>query len=197
MPANQRSQSETRAMEERAGVPGMLDLPTLEEYCRSEIENGCLADPTNARFSGELLRRATSQDNQQAREAWQRCFGEVLRSWLRRHPRTEEACCFDSEEGYLAQTFERFWQAVADWQSRGCTSLPTVLRYLQTCLNAVLLDSLRSKAWPKGISLQEPAHSGEQPGGIIWVIAKCGNASKSCSLKFVSVGWPTCSFMVT
>src|SRR5437588_708521 len=101
MQANQQSQSEARDMEERAGVPGMLDLPILEEHCRSEIENDCLADPTNARFSFELLRHATSRDNQEAREAWQRCFGEVLRSWLHRHPRSEEACRFDTQEHYL------------------------------------------------------------------------------------------------
>jgi hypothetical protein len=151
-------------MEERAVVPSMLDLSTLEEHCMSEIENGCLGDPINARFSFELLRHATSQDNQEAREAWQRCFGEVLRSWLRRHPRTEETCRIDSEEHYLAQTFECFWQTVADWQLRACTSLPTVLRYLQACLNGVLLDSLRTKVRPKEIPLQESAHSEEQPG---------------------------------
>src|ERR1700676_3035174 len=155
MPANQQSQSEARAMEERTVVSGMLDLSTLEERCMSEIENDCLADPTNARFSFELLRHATSRDNQQAREAWQRCFGEVLRSWLRRHPRTEEACRFDSEEHYLAQTFECFWQTVADWQLQTSTSLPNVLRYLQVCLQRVLLDSLRAGGGPKRIALQE------------------------------------------
>ena len=79
MQTNQRSQAETRAMQERARLSGMLELATLEEQCRSEIEHGCLADPTNARFSCELLHRAISPDNQEAREAWQWCFGEVLR----------------------------------------------------------------------------------------------------------------------
>src|SRR6266851_3022091 len=106
MQANEQSQSEARAMEERAVVPGMLDLSTLEERCMSEIENDCLGDPTNARFSFELHHRATWQGNQEAREAWQRCFSGILRSWLHRHPRSEEACRFDSEEHYLAQGFE-------------------------------------------------------------------------------------------
>lgn len=110
MQANQQLQSVARAMEERAVVPSLLDLSTLEERCMSEIENGCLGDPANARYSLELLRHATSRDNQEAREVWQRCFGEVLRSWLYRHPRSEEVCRFDGEERYLAQTFECFWQ---------------------------------------------------------------------------------------
>jgi len=152
-------------MEERAGVSSMLDLSTLAERCMSEIENDGFRDLTNAQFSLELLRHATWQGSQEAREAWQRCFGEVLRSWLSRHPRTEEACRFDSEEHYLSQTFECFWQTADDWQLRACTSLPTVLGYLQACLNGVLLDSLRTKVRPKRIPLQEPAHSEEQPEG--------------------------------
>jgi WD40 repeat protein len=142
-----------------------LDLSTLEACCRREIENENLADLANACFSIELLRRATTHDNQQAWEAWQRCFTEVLRSWLRRHPRAEEACHVDSEERYLARTFECFRQAMAAGQLPASTSLPTVLRYLQACLNGVLLDALRSKARPQGIRLQEPADPEELAGG--------------------------------
>jgi hypothetical protein len=142
----------------------MLNLSTLEERCMSEIENDCLGDPTNARFSFELLHRATWQGNQEAREAWQRCFSGILRGWLHRHPRKEEVGRFDSEEHYLAQGFECFWQAIADQQQLEFLQLSTVLRYLQACLNGVLLDSLRTKVRPKGIPLQEPAHSEEQPG---------------------------------
>lgn len=165
MQANQQLQSVARAMEERAVVPSLLDLSTLEERCMSEIENGCLGDPANARYSLELLRHATSRDNQEAREVWQRCFGEVLRSWLYRHPRSEEVCRFDGEERYLAQTFECFWQTVDDWQLQASTSLPTVLRYLQACQHGVLLDALRGEGVPKGIALQALVHSEEQPGG--------------------------------
>ncbi len=157
MQANQQSQSEARAMEERAVVPSMLDLSTLEELCRSEIESNCLGDPTNARFSFELLRHATSQDNQEAREAWQRCFGEVLRGWLHRHPRSEEACRFDSEENYLAQTFECFWQTVADLEF---TELSTALRCLQASLHGVLLGTFRAHTRPRGIPALEPNNPG-------------------------------------
>jgi hypothetical protein len=165
MQVNRLSQSETRALEARAGGPSMLDLSTLEELCRSEIESNRLADPTSTRFSFELLRCAVSRDSQQAREAWQRCLGDVLRNWLHRHPRADEVCRVGGEEGYLARTFECFWRTVADGQLPASTSLPTVLRYLQACLNGVLLDALRTKVRPKEIPLQEFAHSEEQPGG--------------------------------
>jgi hypothetical protein len=153
--------SEVEPLEERIVATTTLNLSTLEELCRSEIESNCLGDPTNARFSFELLRHATLQDNQEAREAWQRCFGEVLRSWLRRHPRTEEACRFDSEEHYLAQTFECFWQTVADWQLIEFTELSTALRCLQASLTGVLLDTFRAHTRPRGIQSSELDNSGE------------------------------------
>jgi hypothetical protein len=147
-------------MEERAGVSSLLDLSTLEERCMSEIENDCLGDPTNARFSFELLRHATSQDNQEAREAWQRCLGEVLRSWLRRHPRTEEACRLDSEEHFLAQAFERFWQKMAERQQLECAALSTALIFLQASLQSVLLDTLRTHAGPRRIAPLKSPNAG-------------------------------------
>jgi hypothetical protein len=165
MQANQPAQLEARAMQEPSLVPATLDLSTLEACCRSEIEKGFLADPNTARFSIELLRRATSQNNQQVWEAWQRCFGKVLRGWLRRHPGAAEACHVGSEELYLVRTFERFRQAVTDGQLPASTPLSTVLKYLQACLNGVLLDALRSQARPQGIPLQEPADPEEQAGG--------------------------------
>lgn len=165
MQVNQQTHMEVRAMQEQSCIPSTLDLATLEVCCRSEIEHACLKDAVNAPFSFELLRRATSQDNQQAWEAWQRCVASVLRSWLRRHPRAEQVCHLGSEEGCLARTFECFRQAVAAGQLQACTSLPTMLRYLQACLNGVLLDALRSTARPKGIPLQELADPEEQSGG--------------------------------
>jgi len=87
-----------------------------------------------------------------------------VRSWLRDHPSKEAACCWESEEHYLSLAFERFRQAAAGGQLQARTSLPTVLRYLQACLNGVLLDSLRAKVRPGRIALQEPAQAEEQPG---------------------------------
>jgi hypothetical protein len=165
MQAKQQSQPEARALQEHSRVPDMLDLSTLEACCRREIENNCLADQTNAPFSIALLRRATTQDDQQAWEAWQRCVASVLRRWLHHHHRTEQACPCGDEELYLSRTFVRFRQAATTGQLHASTSLPTVLRCLQACLNGVLLDALRSKARPQGISLQEFAGPAAHPGG--------------------------------
>jgi sulfur transfer complex TusBCD TusB component (DsrH family) len=147
-------------MEEQAVLSSMLDLSTLEERCMSEIENDSFKDLTNAQFSLELLHRAASQGSQEAREAWQRCFSGILRGWLHRHPRKVEACRFDSEEHYLAQAFERFWQTMTERQQLECTALSTALIYLQASLQGVLLDTLRAHAGPRRIASLKSRNAG-------------------------------------
>jgi hypothetical protein len=153
---DKQTQTEERAMEERAGVSSMLDLSTLEKRCMSEIENDDLRYLTNAQFSSELLHRATWQGNQQAREAWQRCFSGVVREWLHQHPRKEELGRIDTEERYLAQAFELFWQMMAEQRQLEYTRLATALKYLQASLQGVLLDMLSAHTRPKGIAVLEP-----------------------------------------
>jgi hypothetical protein len=110
-----------------------------------------------------LLRQALEGDQ----EAWagvEQSLGETVHSWLRSHPSKEAACCWVSEEHYVSLAFERFRQAVSAGQLPACTSLSTVLRYLQACLYGVLLDALRVNARPSGIVLKGLAHVEEQPG---------------------------------
>src|SRR6266566_2323253 len=113
----------------------------------------------------EALLRQMLEGDQEAWAGGEQCLGETVRSWLRDHPSKEAACCWESEEYYVSLTFEHFRQVVAAGQLQAHTSPPTVLRYLQACLNGVLLDSLRANGGPKGMTLQEPAHAEEQAGG--------------------------------
>ena len=113
----------------------------------------------------EALLRQMLEGDQEAWAGVEQCLGETVRSWLRDHPSKEAACCWESEEHYVSLTFEHFRQVVAAGQLQVHTSLPTILRYLQACLNGVLLDSLRANGGPKGMTLQQPAHAEEQAGG--------------------------------
>ena len=60
---------------------------------------------------GQLLRRAIVQEDEDAWAGIQHCFGALVCRWLHRHPKVDVACRLDSEESYIAQTFERFWLA--------------------------------------------------------------------------------------
>src|SRR5207302_5406887 len=57
---------------------------------------------------------------------------------------------------YVAQTFERFWQATALTQKVAFNTLAAALRYLHLSLNGAILDSLRSNARSREVSLPEP-----------------------------------------
>ena len=91
------------------------------------------------------------------------CFGEIVLGWLRRHPSKATACRLESEENYVALTFERFWQATALTQHVSFRTLAAALQYLRASLHGAVLDTLRAYSRPKEVPLPEPGEQGE-PG---------------------------------
>jgi hypothetical protein len=138
-----------------------LSLPLLAAQCLRELDNYRRGEPCTEAYGLELLRRATIQDNQEAWAWVQHCFGENVRSWLRHHPKREVAYRLESEENYVAQAFERFWQATALNQRVEFSTLAAALQYLRTSLNGAILDTLRAYARPREVSLPEPGEPGE------------------------------------
>ena len=80
---------------------------------------------------------------------------------MRRHPQREVACRLKSEENYVAQTFERSWQATAFNQRVEFRTLAAALQYLHASLNGAILDMIRTCARPREISLPWPGEAGE------------------------------------
>ncbi len=138
-----------------------MGLPELAAQCLRELGNYRRGEPCTDAYGLELLRRATFQDNQEAWAWVQHCFGEMVRGWLRRHPQREVACRLESEENYVAQTFERFWQATAFNQRVEFSTLAAALQYLRASLNGAILDMLRAYARPREVSLPGPGEPGE------------------------------------
>jgi hypothetical protein len=112
-------------------------------------------------YSVELLRRATLQDDQEARVWVQHCFGGVVLDWLRRHLKKARAYRLEREEHYVAQAFERFWQSTTSHQRVECTTLAVALQYLRASLHGAILDKLRADAQPRESSRPEPTEPGE------------------------------------
>ena len=135
---------------------GTLTIPALAAQCLREIDSFRRGEPCTDTCSVELVRRATIQGVQETRAWVQHCFGEVVRNWLQGHPSKEAACRLESEENYIAQTFERFWQATALTQHVEFSTLAGTLRYLRASLNGVIVDMLRTVARPREVSLPQP-----------------------------------------
>jgi hypothetical protein len=138
-----------------------MSLPELAAQCLRELGNYHRGEPCTDAYGLELLRRATFQDNQEAWAWVQHCFGGMVRGWLRRHPKREVACRLESDENYVAQTFERFSQATAFNQRVEFSTLAAALQYMRASLNGVILDMLRAYARPGEISLPGPGEPGE------------------------------------
>ncbi len=133
-----------------------MSLPALAAQCLRELDHYRRGEPCTDTYGIELLHRATFQDNQEAWTWVQHCFGVMVRGWLRRHPQRKVACRLESEETYVAQTFERFWQATAFNQRVEFSTLAAALQYLRASLNGAILDMLRVYARPREVSLPGP-----------------------------------------
>jgi DNA-directed RNA polymerase specialized sigma24 family protein len=140
---------------------GEMSLRVLAAHCVRELNTYCRGEPCTETYGVELLRRATVQGDQEAWTWVQHCFGGVLLNWLRRHPQRAHGCRLESEENYVAQAFERFWQATASNQQVEFSTLAAAMQYLRASLNGAILDTLRAYARPREISLPEPGESGE------------------------------------
>jgi hypothetical protein len=73
----------------------------------------------------------------------------------------EVACRLESEEHYVAQAFERFWQATAFNQQVEFSTLAAALQFLRASLNGAILDTLRTYTRSREVSLPEPGEPRE------------------------------------
>src|SRR6266566_4136364 len=138
-----------------------ISLPVLAAQCLRELDHYRSGEPCTDAYGLELFHRATFQDDQEAWAWVQHCFGGMVRGWLRRHPQREVACRLESEENYVAQTFERFWQATASTRHVEFITLAAALQYLRASLNGAILDTLRAYARPGEVMLPETGEAGE------------------------------------
>ena len=138
-----------------------LGNEALAAHCSREIDNYRNGEPSTDEYGLELLKRAIVQGDQEAWVGVQHCFNELVRRWLRRHPKREVASRLESEENYVAQTFERFWQATASTRHVEFNTLAAALQYLRASLNGVILDTLRAYARPREVMLPETGEAGE------------------------------------
>jgi hypothetical protein len=159
-------------------APDAMSVSALATECKREISTYGREGPSSDAYSVELLLRATVYESQEARASLQECLSEVVRNWLHHHPRREIVCLRNSEEDYLARTFERFWQAAAHAQERAFGSLALALRYLHASLNGVLLETLRTFSRQGAVSIPGPRESGDPdmedaiPAAEVWAVLK-------------------------
>ncbi len=146
-------------------------LPSAASY------SGC-GDVYYDQYYLDMFRRALIQCDRYAQEYIQHHFAAVVLDWLRRHPRRALACHLTSEEHYVNQAFEHFWQMSLQHQELEVPSLACALLYLRTSLNSVILDALRSSFRPQESLLLKTASTGDSfadshsSGQEVWEIVE-------------------------
>ena len=155
-------EQEEPAIRRREGASIALGNRALAEQCVLELGAYSRGEPGDQGYGLELFRRATVEGDLEAWEWVQRCFGEIVLAWLRRHPSRAIACRLESEEKFIALTFERFWQATALTQQVSFSMLAAALQYLRASLHGAILDSLRTYSWHKESSLPELSEAGAE-----------------------------------
>ena len=167
----------SRAMNiDKEGQPRNMSVRILAVLCQREINGHRLGAAQGIQYCLELFHRARVQHDDDALEALRQCFSGILRDWIRRHPQKEVLCRFESEEYYTALAFERFWQAAMHLEDLEFGILTVALAYLQSSLNAVILDALRTYAQSSKVAFLETDDTGEpvvendENGGALWEI---------------------------
>ena len=161
---------------DKEGQPRNMRVRILVVFCQREINGHRRGEAQGIQYCLELFHRARVQHDEAALEALRQCFSGILRDWIHRHPQKEVLCRFESEEYYSDLAFERFWQAVMHLEDLEFGILTVALAYLQTSLNAVILDTLRTYSQSSKGAFLETDDTGElvvendEHGGPLWEI---------------------------
>ena len=143
-------------------------LPFLAAHCLRELDTYRQGEPCTDASGLELLHRAIIHNDQDARAWVQYCFGGLVRGWLYRHLQREMACRLESEEYYVAQTFEHFWQATALNQRVEFSTLDGALQCLRASLHGAVLDRLRVSRRPGAVSNSWSDGEVRPERGVVW-----------------------------
>lgn len=188
-------------------VPDIVSISELAMRCQEEmagLQRGAVAENSPGL---QLLALARLHNDEQIWNAIERCFSPLVRSWIRRHPRYEDACRVKAERRYVTLVLTKFRHGVAE-QGMTFPSLATALRYLLVCVNSVLLDTIRSAAWLEKIkqydllvsneatakmdvALVQQILTDEREQRLAYLLFHCGltpdEIAKTCSSEFANL----------
>jgi hypothetical protein len=156
------------------GQPRNMSVRVLAAFCQREITGHLRGETQDVPYCLELFHRARVLHDDDALEVLRQCFSWILRYWLHGHPQKEVLCVLENEAYYTALAFERFWQALMHLEDLEFGILTVALDYLQSSLNAVILDALRTYAHSSKVAFLEtddaggPVVENDENGGALW-----------------------------
>lgn len=141
--------------------PREMTLAELADRCTSEIAKYSRKEEHDDQYCLEIFRRAMVESNSDAWEVLHQRFSSILLGWVRRHPQREAAYRCDNEKNYVDRAFRRLWMRTVRNQGLEFTSLAGALRFLHTCLNSDIIDTLRAQLRSEEVQWPEPGFAEE------------------------------------
>jgi hypothetical protein len=149
------------------------NLTQLAQRCAAEQQRYRQHAPSDDRYCLELFLRAIHQRDELAWDLIYRQFTPTVLAWLRQHSCANRLRAQDEPDTYVTAAFHKFWLATS---SPGAATphfltLASVLAYLRSCLNSVVLDEMRQiqarqreepLEYAHDAAIDAPAHSSAQ-----------------------------------
>lgn len=121
----------------------LLPFHSLCNRCHRESERFFTQKEHDPRFCYELFRRAFVHGNQQAWGCLYEQYHKLALSWVTRH--SLYASLGEEADYFINRAFEKMWQGIPAENFSKFPDLKSLLRYLQMCTHAVLVDFARWK----------------------------------------------------
>ncbi|VAW33012.1 hypothetical protein MNBD_CHLOROFLEXI01-5249, partial [hydrothermal vent metagenome] len=121
----------------------LLSFRSLCDRCRQESEQFFAKKEHDPRFCYELFRRAFVHGNELAWHCIYQRYEQLAISWISKHslfPGLGE-----SADYFMNRAFEKMWKGIPAENFDKFSDLKSLLRYLQMCTHAVLVDFARWK----------------------------------------------------
>ncbi|WP_420632221.1 RNA polymerase sigma factor [Candidatus Leptofilum sp.] len=121
----------------------LLTFRSLCDRCRQESERFFAQKEHDPRFCYELFRRAFVHGNELAWECLYDRYQKLVLSWVTRH--ALYAGLGEEASYFMNRAFEKMWQGIPADNFAKFPDLKSLLRYLQMCTHAVMVDFARWK----------------------------------------------------
>ena len=120
-----------------------LSLAGVVHRCTQESQRFFRQMQHDPRFCYELFRRAIAE---QRAAAWDYIYAQYMpevQGWVNQHPQFPLAD--EDSEFFANRAFEKMWRALPPDKFPNFPNLKSLLRYLQMCVNAVIVDHVRAQ----------------------------------------------------
>jgi len=119
----------------------LLTLAGLAHRCSKEEDLYFQRQSYDPRYCFELLRRTIMHQNQRAWELVYTQYYPLVAGWVERHSAFADSG--EEIQYFVNRAFEKMWNAMTPAKFNAFADLPSLLRYLQTCVNSVIIDHTR------------------------------------------------------